>query len=82
MTNENHTRSQKQSDSLEKLRSSQNRKLFEKWLLEEYYLEGTWNSERNCYDEFACHMAFQGFLAGLEEGRKPFSKPLWDYEDE
>lgn len=82
MTDTNRIQSQKQNDSSKKPRSLQNRKLFEKWLLEEYNPEGTWSSENDYYDEPLIRMMFQGFLAGLKEGRKPFSRPLWDYEKE
>lgn len=36
---------------------------FEKWLLDEQGLEGTWNDTRNCFDEFPAHLAFKAWQA-------------------
>jgi Protein of unknown function (DUF551) len=40
---------------------------FEEWLHNKYCDKGTWNDERNCYDEFAVHMAFKGYQAGQRD---------------
>lgn len=46
-----------------KIQQNKDRQAFEKWLLEVHLLEGTWNEDRNCYDEFACHLAFKAWCA-------------------
>jgi hypothetical protein len=39
------------------------RKSFEVWLLKHQMLTATWNVDRNCYDEFAAHLAYKAWLA-------------------
>ncbi len=36
---------------------------FERWLLKEHRFSSTWNNERNCYDDFAVHLAFSAWSA-------------------
>lgn len=44
-----------------------NRDEFEKWLLKEQGLTGTWDAERNCYSEFPCHIAFKAWQAARND---------------
>lgn len=34
------------------------RKFFEEWMMEDQGLDFTWNPQRNCYNEFSGHLAF------------------------
>lgn len=41
----------------------QQREEFKKWLLEEHMLDSEWNSERNCFKDFAAHLAYKAWLS-------------------
>ena len=42
------------------------RKAFESWLLDVHLLTATWDEQRNCYDEFPAHLAFNAWQAAKQ----------------
>jgi hypothetical protein len=43
------------------------RAAFEAWLQKEQLLTATWNEERNCFDEFPAHLAYQAWQAAVTD---------------
>lgn len=39
------------------------RRQFESWLMADQMLTPTWNEQRNCYEEFAAHLAYRAWRA-------------------
>lgn len=56
------------------------RKDFEQWLLEEHGLVGTWDTDRNCYQEFPAHLAWKSWQAA-QQGSMPEGWSLTHIDD-
>jgi len=57
----------------ENLRSS-----FEKWLQEVHLLSGTWDSSRNCYQEYPCHLAYKAWKEAFTVCQKGYTEGVAD----
>lgn len=52
---------------------------FEAWLRKEHDLDAEWQPERNCYKEFAAHLAYKSWC---EARRLPGYQRMWDIAKE
>lgn len=48
---------------------------FEAWLRKEHDLDAEWQPERNCYKEFAAHLAYKAWCAARQ---LPSDQTMWD----
>lgn len=46
--------------------SQDQREKFEAWLWDVHHLNATWNTGRNCYDEFPAHLAFKAWQQAIQ----------------